>query len=110
MGAFNTLRAKADCPNCRAPVDVVVQFKYGDTWQIEYQLGEEIQWGGNDVGDPNARLVAVDGVVEGPCSHCGAEAEWNVYVYIRDDRLERVQTADGSIPFAKIGKTYSVLE
>jgi hypothetical protein len=110
MSAFNTVKAKAKCPQCSAVVNVVVQFKYGNTWQHEYNLGDILRWGGNDVGDPKARLVIVDGVAEGACSHCGFNGDWNLYVSVRNGRLEQVETADGSIDFARLGSTYVIQE
>ena len=45
MGAFNTLKAVATCPRCRATVAIQIQFKYGDTWQYEYAIGDSLRWG-----------------------------------------------------------------
>jgi len=70
MGAFNMLTAEASCPNCGHQVVFEVQFKYGDTWQHRYLLGEKIKWGGNDIGRPGYRRVRVE-AIGGPCSHCG---------------------------------------
>lgn len=36
-------------------------FKYGDSWQHHYVLGDKLNWGGNDVGEPGHKLVVVVG-------------------------------------------------
>lgn len=51
---------------------MAVQFKYGDTWQHKYRIGENLQWGGNDIGSPGRRQVLVAGLA-GPCPRCGAD-------------------------------------
>ena len=44
MGAFNRLRAEARCPNCGQTMKQVIQFKFGDTWQYDYDLGDTLRW------------------------------------------------------------------
>lgn len=109
MGAFNVVRLGANCPQCKAPVEVRVQFKYGDTWQLEYAVGDEIRWGGNDIGVPGKKLVVVDGVAESPCPSCGYD-EWDFYVFVEDGRIARVTQADGSFDFVNARQTYIVVE
>lgn len=72
MGAFNILKVKAPCPSCGAIAHFEIQFKYGRTWQIEYQLGNAIRWGGNDVGEASLEKVAVE-AIGGPCPHCNED-------------------------------------
>ena len=72
MSAFNTVETLTVCPVCAAEGRFEVQFKYGDTWQHHYQVGEPLRWGGNDVGVRGAALVVVDGI-GGPCLNCGAD-------------------------------------
>lgn len=110
MGAFNIVRACAVCPTCRQETAVAVQFKYGDTWQHEYDVGDQLRWGGNDIGVKGKKHVVVDGIAEVPCAHCGSEGEWNLYVHVEHDRLTRVETANGAHDFAKERKTYVILE
>jgi hypothetical protein len=93
MGAYNTVSAKLVCLSCGLLVDVVAQFKYGNTWQLHYKVGEELQWGGNDVGEPGQRHVVVDGIVEQACPKCGTDKEWNVYVHVENDRIARIENA-----------------
>ena len=69
MGAFNTLTTETICPVCNHKVIFDIQFKYGNTWQYQYKLGQKITWGGNDIGVPNKKKVLVEGI-GGPCSNC----------------------------------------
>ena len=55
MGAFNTLTLEQECPLCGEEVEIHLQFKYGDIWQRLYRLGEELEWGGNDMYDRQHR-------------------------------------------------------
>jgi hypothetical protein len=71
LSAFNILVATTECPNCRTQQEFEIQFKYGNTWQLRYTLGEFLTWGGNDIGSRAARRVLVEGV-GGPCPNCHA--------------------------------------
>jgi len=110
MGAFNTVKAHVQCPCCSEHVQIGVQFKYGDTRQHEYELGDMIRWGGNDIGVPRRRAVVIDGVADSPCPTCGHDSEWNFYVFVNDDRIVRVAPANGTHDFATAGHTYIELE
>jgi hypothetical protein len=110
MSAFNTVRVSAECPQCRSSVEVRVQFKYGDTWQHEYNVGDVLQWGGNDIGSPGSRQVVVDGEAETPCANCGFDDMWEFYVFVECDKITKVLPADGSYDFGAAGRTYIVLQ
>ena len=64
MGAFNEVEGDAVCSHCGLNARFVVQFKYGDTWQLEYRLGDKLRWGGNDEGEPGLPRVVVEGIGE----------------------------------------------
>jgi hypothetical protein len=88
MGAFNTLNASVLCPICGKEASFQIQFKYGDTWQHVYSIGDRLKWGGNDIGVSNAAHVVVE-AVGGPCPHCAADnLEFDIRV--DDNRLEQV--------------------
>jgi hypothetical protein len=72
MGAFNILKAATTCPVCRQAGTFEVQFKYGDTYQFKYTLGDQLKWGGNDIGVPGAKKVLVQ-ALGGPCPNCGED-------------------------------------
>ena len=109
MGAFNVVSTSVRCPRCGSLVSVRIQFKFGDTSQHEYVLGDELRWGGNDVGLPGQGHVVVDGVSEEPCPICGYVNEWNFYVHICYDVIERVASATGEFDFVGAGSTFIVL-
>jgi hypothetical protein len=70
MSAFNTIQDEANCPSCGARGIFEVQFKYGNTWQLHYQLGDTLRWGGNDIGVFTTKKVAVEGIGD-KCTACG---------------------------------------
>ena len=110
MGAFNKVRGRASCPRCHNSVEVVGQFKFGNVRQLDYQVGDTLRWGGNDLGHPGLRHVVVDVVADGPCARCGFSEEWDLYLHVRHGVLERIETATGQHDFMREGKTYIVLD
>ena len=89
MGSFNILKANIKCRNCRLEFEARIQFKYGDTWQLEYQVGDTIAWGGNDIGSPGKRKVMVHGILETEkCSVCGKEcADEEFDIILESDKI-----------------------
>ena len=89
MGAFNTVGSELICPICGRVSFMEVQFKYGNTWQYEYRLGERLRWGGNDIGEPGVKRVWVESIA-GLCAFCnydGIDCE----VLIENDILVKVR-------------------
>src|SRR5687768_5264007 len=110
MGAFNRLLTTVACPRCGGETTLAIQFKYGDTWQYDYRLGDSLRWGGNDVGKPGQRRVVVDGIAES-CAMCGASFPVEDYeILIEGDKIVSVKPATGSYDFAVIGENYIVLD
>ena len=93
MGAFNVVKGTSSCPNCGQVVVFDVQFKYGDTWQYVYRLGDTLRWGGNDIGEPGFSRVLVEGV-GGPCSHYGVD-NLDFDVILEKDRILGFGPASG---------------
>jgi hypothetical protein len=83
MSAYNTLRVAVRCSNCANVSPHNIQFRYGDTWQYQYAIGDHIRWGGNDVGSPGARGVRVLGTSE-ECPICGHSGDEFVIVLRAD--------------------------
>jgi hypothetical protein len=94
----------------RRVVERAIQFKYGDTWQHTYDVGDPLRWGGNDIGEPGQKHVVVDAIAEDPCPNCGYGDEWSLYLHIENDRITRIETATDEYDFVKEGRTYVLLQ
>ena len=90
MGAYNTVVLPNDeqCPRCGSVIRRRVQFKYGDTRQHDYVVGDRLLWGGDDVGIP-ATLVKVLGYPE-DCPVCGYDLGGVFDIIIHGDFIEKI--------------------
>lgn len=88
MAAFNTVSVKrlVPCTRCGDEGSIEVQFAYGDTQQLHYGMGDEIRWGGNDVGDRDAEHVFILGTPE-YCRRCGVLVPEEYVLHIKQNRL-----------------------
>lgn len=107
MGAFNVLQVRTRCPLCKEQVELRLQFKYGDTWQLEYELGDQLRWGGNDIGKPDANRVVLDAPAE-PCPNCGFGADFEIFV--ENGKIEKFQPASHEYDFAAHHESFIVLD
>ncbi len=108
MGAFNIVRSKQKCASCGQRVELSIQFKYGDVWQHEYQIGDRLQWVKNNTGQPGNKRVVVDGAAE-RCPLCHAEG-MDYEVWLEDDRIVSVQLASDRYDFATRHQTFIVVD
>ena len=108
MGAYNEVRARLTCPNCKATVDVDVQFKYGAVAHHKYHIGSAIVWGANDAGTPGHAVVVADGEAV-RCPNCAWDDDWPVYVAFERDIICGVIPADGQHDFASAHEAFIVL-
>lgn len=108
MSAFNVIKAMLACPKCGQNSYCRVQFKYGNTWQHEYNVEDVLCWGGNEVGDSDISKVVIDGVVETGCLSCGY-GDWDIYIFVENGVLKNVETADGRFDFISSKDTYIAL-
>jgi hypothetical protein len=69
--------------------------KYGHCWLRDYELGDRVEWGGNDSGPAQGKVV-LSGIVEDPCSRCGND-EWDVDVLVEDGEFLSVGNI-GTLP------------
>ena len=104
MGAFNVVAFEWINPLTRENHSLRVQFKYGDTWQHEYKVGDTLKWGGNDVGDRRATRVVVDGCLESPGQ---SVVPTDFEVHIVDGRIAEVCPASGAYDFVAVGERLS---
>jgi hypothetical protein len=106
MGAFNTLDAVAVCPKCENPAQFNLQFRFGDTWQHNYKLLDNVSWGGNDVGRPGLKRVIVH-AYGNPCPHCKtALPEFEITV-VRD---QLVSVSPTNLPDPQASPGYRIEE
>ena len=87
MSAFNILSSEIQCSICQKRYQGQIQFKFGDTWQLQYQIGDKIKWGGNDIGKPRISKVKVYGLLESSeCPICRELETVNEFdIYIEND-------------------------
>lgn len=78
MGLFNTMNVAFACKACSWAGEVSVQFKYGNLYEHRYGLGSRINWGRTQVGRPEERRVAVEGIVQ--CPSCRADAFFDILI------------------------------
>jgi hypothetical protein len=97
MSAFNSVVAQMRCPQCGNVANRLVQFRYGDTWQYEYSLGDKLGWGGNDIGVPDARRVRVAGFAE-TCPICDSDGSEMIVIVERDVLKEVLPLAGETAP------------
>ncbi len=111
MSAYNEVIRDVQevCPRCSSKIRRSVQFKYGDTWQHTFALGDRIEWGANDVGEPGHAVVVVVGY-PGECPICGNVPDNTYDVTIRQDVIDRVRLSDGTYDYARSGRTFFVVE
>lgn len=98
MSTFNVLKTSVKCPNCENYYSAKIQFKYGDTWQYEYNLGDMIKWGGYDIGKPGTTSVKVYGILETDvCPICGFINNHNEFdLLVKDDVIISVNDIENA--------------
>lgn len=91
MGLFNIVRIEMPCPACGERDRFEIQFKYSETYQHEYELGQRIRWGHPTLnqGTPGHRRVLVD-ACGGDCRHCQVEF-FNCAVVLEGDQIVDVE-------------------
>lgn len=112
MGLFNTVRLLCYNPQSDQHVDIKVQFKYGETWQYEYEVGAILKWGGTslDVGNKDFKCVVADGALDsfsGELEALGVPEDFEVYIV--NGKIEKVIPATGQFDFFKAQETFIVV-
>lgn len=113
MSAFNTVLVPVICHTIGQVVELPIQFRYGNVWQYIYRLGDELRWGGNEVGDQEARKVVISGVAES-CPACGygksLDDTVEYEIWVQDNKVVCALPATGRYNFFEAGEYYIVLE
>jgi hypothetical protein len=111
MGAFNTLITEVSCGNCGRPYEGRIQFKFGNTWQFNYQIGDTLGWGGNDQGIAHLAKVKVWGTLESPdtCTYCGYPnpEEWDIFM--ENDVIKSVEAKENVDDYLAVNDDYITL-
>lgn len=91
MGAYNILKTEIQCNHCKKLFLGNIQFKFGDTWQNVYSIGEKIKWGGADIGQPGNNKVKVYGILEEQkCPACWLPLGYEYDIIIEKDIINLV--------------------
>ncbi|MCW3465824.1 hypothetical protein [Chitinophaga nivalis] len=84
MSSFNTLIVEVSCPDCGEKHEAQIQFKFGNTWQFQYHIGDPIKWGGNDIGNSDLKEVKVYGIIESTicpfCNNSNIAEEYDIFI------------------------------
>lgn len=112
MGMFNEISTteKLTCPHCGERHHWTIQFKYGACDLTRYRLGQRLDWGTNDEGEPGHPHVYADGILT-QCPNCKGEMDPTQELYdieLRDDIITTVTKATGEIDYA--GEPWLVVE
>ncbi len=87
MGFFSVIKIKDQCPNCKKNTGLTIQFKYGENWMHQYNIGDNIIWGQNNIGKKVSGCILVSAISE-ECPICN---ECNDYVVeIKNNVIQRV--------------------
>jgi len=111
MSSFNILTTEIECMNCGMKQLIRIQFKFGNTWQLSYKIGDTISWGGNDFGKPNLHRVKAYGIAESTiCSFCGENSIPEEYdVFITDDIITKVSPIEAIEDYINGNAEYVIL-
>ena len=108
MSAYNTVGFSWENPKTKEMHNVLIQFKYGEVWQHAYKVGDALLWGNNDIGNPSAKKVVVEGVLEG--DKLSNEMPEDFEIYIIDNKIESIKPFTNTYNFSKTENDYIVLD
>ena len=96
MRAFNMVMVAWKDQMSGFTIDLRIQFKFCDTWQNYYRVGDQIEWGGNNIGPKNAEYVLVDGCVDGQASiGVGEDFEVHIHANVIEKVADMAPAAEG---------------
>lgn len=107
MGFFNILITHHVCRSCKNVVECPIQFKYGFVRQLTYHLGDRLEWGGNQEGDPSYKQVVAEAITE-DCPRCGTNEDY--LILIEDNQLVAAWPDLGTYDWGTTDHPYVVLD
>ena len=112
MSSFNTLNAAIQCSSSKSNYVGNIQFKFGNTWQLKYSIGQIVKWGGNDIGESNLAEVKVYGILElDECSICGGINTNNEFdIFIEKDFIKELKPMSTPIDYFIKDSQYKVIK
>jgi uncharacterized membrane protein len=110
MSAYNILTCDIKCSQCKNHYQGQLQFKYGDTWQFTYEIGDKIKWGGNDIGLENKK-VKVYGILESDkCPACREENKNSEYdIFVENGYISKVEPIESLEDYSENDGNYKVI-
>lgn len=96
---------EGSCPRCRRETERYIQFHYGAQTLRKYKVGERLQWGDEDEGEPGLAKVAVLGEGIG-CPNCGYDDDRQFRIDIENDVIVSVRPDDGELDYLSQGHFY----
>ncbi|QEH41133.1 hypothetical protein [Chitinophaga sp. XS-30] len=112
MGSFNILLAEIPCTSCGNKYEGKIQFKFGNTWQLRYRIGDVVKWGGNDIGVPGLLKVKVYGILESDiCPVCNQINKGNEFdIFLEQDVIKSVSVLEDLPSYFANEGNYNVIE
>jgi hypothetical protein len=108
MGAYNTLTFPWVDANTKEEYELTVQFKYGQVWQDHYSLGDKLNWGANNEGEPGAQQVLVEAILDGVKQVESIPEDFEIYIV--NNIITDVKPLENSKKFFSAGKNYIILK
>lgn len=84
MGAFNVLHAKVTCRNCSSDYVGRIQFKVGEVWQYDYQIGDILKVKPGDTALLGVNVMAYGISEKTLCPACGFSNGEEYDILIKD--------------------------
>lgn len=108
MGLYSTLVADVRCTNCKQKHKRELQFNFGNVRLLTYQIGDQIQWGGNDEGKPNLSKVQAQAHPD-ECPNCGFNDDY-FEILIEKDVIKDVHWLEDLSSYIKINEYFIIIE
>ncbi|HEY5750964.1 MAG TPA: hypothetical protein VIU12_33100 [Chryseolinea sp.] len=84
MGAYNILNAKINCTNCSGEYSGKLQFKVGEVWQYDYQIGDIIKIRPGDQALLGMDVIAYGILENSVCPACAFSNQEEYDILIKD--------------------------